>query len=378
MDTTLAPVERAAEVLDEQLVEDFADRFFGAVLGAQEIQAAYFGDRLGWYRALDERGPLTATELADATGTHCRYAQEWLEHQAVAGWITVDDCDAAPLERRYTLPAEHAAVLTHPDELTHLAPLARFVASVGRRVDDLVDAYRTGRGVSWADMGDDARAAQAALNRPMFLRLFASEYLASIPDVDRALRDGGRVADIGCGFGWSSIAIARHYPAATVDGYDPDGPSVDAARRNAAEHGVDDRVRFHGVDAGSLTHAGGYDLVLALECIHDLPDPVAVLRAMGQLVTEDGAVIVMDERVDDRFTAPGSAFERLLYGCSLTNCLPDGMSDQPSAATGTVMRPATFERYAREAGFSAVEVLPIDNESFRFYRLHRHGDQDES
>lgn len=360
----------ASNDVDADRVEEFAERFFMAALGAQEIQAAYFGNRMGWYRALDERGALTAPELAAATGTNQRYAQEWLEHQAVAGWIDVDDVTAGALERRYSLPAEHAAVLIREDELTYLAPVATFIAGIGRRIDDLSAAYRDGGGVTWAEMGDDLRYAQAALNRPMFLRLFADEFLASIPAIDGPLRAGGRVADVGCGLGWSSIGVAHHYPTATVDGYDPDEPSVEAARRIAADEGVADRVRFHAIDAGAVDGEAPYDLVMANECIHDLGDPVGVLTSMRRLAGETGVVMVMDERVGDTFTAPGDPFERLMYGYSLTSCLPDCMSHEHSAETGTVMRRSTLERYATQAGFASVEVLPIDHEAFRFYRLH--------
>jgi SAM-dependent methyltransferase len=170
--------------------------------------------------------------------------------------------------------------------------------------------------------------------------------------------------------GWSSIGIARAYPQVEVDGFDLDVPSVEAARRNAEEAGVADRVRFEVADVGALTDtAARYALVAAFECVHDLPDPAAVLAAMRRMVRPDGTVLVVDERVAERFTAPGDDVERLMYGYSLTCCLPDGRSTRPSVGTGTVMRPATLEGYAREAGFSGVEALPIDNDFFRFYRL---------
>ena len=137
--------------------------------------------------------------------------------------------------------------------------------------------------MSWAEHGADAREGQAAANRPLFLGPLGREYLPSIPDVDAALRAGGRVADVGCGLGWSSIGIALAYPDATVDGYDVDAPSVAAARRNAREAGVDDRVRFHAVDAADRRPRQAYDAVFAFECVHDLPDPVGVLAAMRRL-----------------------------------------------------------------------------------------------
>ncbi|MDY7104920.1 MAG: class I SAM-dependent methyltransferase [Actinomycetota bacterium] len=354
----------------EEAVEEFAGRVFAAALGAQEIQAAHLGDRLGWYRALADHGGLTAAGLAAVTSSNERYAREWLEHQAVSGWLTVDDPTVAAEERRYHLPAAHAEVLADPDSLAHLLPLARFIAGAGKHVDRLAEVYRNGGGVSWAELGEDPREGQAAMNRPMFLELFGPEYLPSIPELDALLRGGGRLADIGCGFGWSSIAVARQYPEATVDGFDVDAPSIEAARANAVSAGVDRRVSFAEGDAARLEADGAYDVAMALECVHDMGDPVGVLASMRRMVHDDGFVLVMDERVGDELRAPGGELERFFYGCSITVCLPDCMSHEDSAATGTVLRPAVLRRYAEAAGFSSVEVLPIDNESFRFYRLH--------
>lgn len=351
--------------------EAFAERIFGAVLGAQEMQAAYLGDRLGWYRALAQDGPLTSVELAERTGSAERYAREWLEHQAVCGYVTVDDAEAAATARRYTLPAGHAEVLTNEDSLSFLVPFARFVGGLGIHIDELAAAYRDGSGVSWATLGDGPREAQAAANRPLFLHQLGQELLPAVPDLHERLQAGGRVADVGCGAGWSAIGIARSYPEATVEGFDPDEPSIEMGRRNAAEYGVADRVRLHVADGAEVAPEDTYDAVFAFECIHDLSDPVAVLGTMRRLAGEQGAVVVMDERTEDRFTAPGSELERLFYGFSLTCCLPDGLSQDPSEGTGTVMRADTLAGYARRAGYSGVEVLPIEHDTFRFYRLHQ-------
>ena len=169
---------------------------------------------------------------------------------------------------------------------------------------------------------------------------------------------------------WSTIGIARAYPQARVDGYDIDEPSVEQARRNAEESGVADRIRFTTVDAAAAEEQGSYDLVTAFECVHDLADPVGVLGAMRRMGRPGGTVLGVDEKVAERFTAPGDVIERLIYGYSVTCCLPDGLSVRPSAGTGAVMRPATLERYAREAGFAGVDILPVEHDFFRFYRLH--------
>jgi 2-polyprenyl-3-methyl-5-hydroxy-6-metoxy-1,4-benzoquinol methylase len=365
----MATTTDGAATAGDDATAAFAQRVLTAVLGAQEVQAMYLGDRLGYYRALAAEGPATPAELAVRTGSSPRYAQEWLEHQAVAGYLEVEDPAVEAASRRYSLPPGATEVLTAELSLDHVLPLARFTAALGKQLDALVDAYRTGGGVSWATFGDDAREAQAEANRPLFLGPLAREHLPAIPDVDAALRAGGRVADIGCGYGWSSIGIALGYPTATVDGFDVDGPSVAVARRNAAEAGVDGRVRFLDVDAAAVDPQDGYDVVIAVECVHDMADPVSVLRAMRRLVTEGGTVLVVDERAAETFTAPGDEVERLMYGYSLACCLADGLSHQPSAATGTVMRPDTLRRYAREAGFADVEVLDLPDDFLRFYRL---------
>jgi SAM-dependent methyltransferase len=228
-------------------------------------------------------------------------------------------------------------------------------------------------------MGEPAREGQAAANRPLFLGPLVRDLLPAVPGVDAALSAGGRVADIGCGYGWSSIGIARRWPAARVDGFDVDAPSVERARRHAAEAGVAERVTFRTEDVGTLVGDadpdrerrldGSYDLVTAFECVHDLPDPVAVLAAMRRMTRPGGTVLVLDEAVAEEFTAPGGDVDRLMYGYSLLCCLPDGLSTEPSAGTGTVMRPATLRAYARQAGFADLEVVPVDAGFFRLYRL---------
>jgi 2-polyprenyl-3-methyl-5-hydroxy-6-metoxy-1,4-benzoquinol methylase len=364
MSTT--PLDGQQTLATSPTAEEFAQRLLHAILGAQFVQAACLGDRLGYYRALAAGGPLTPPELATRTGTAERYAREWLEHQAVAGVLSVDDPGAAPGERRFELPAGPAESLTDTLSPSHVLPMARMVGSLGQHLDALVGAYRSGGGVSWAEFGEGAREGQGGANRPLFLGALPREYLPSIPEIASVL-SGGRIADVGCGVGWSSIGIALAHPSVTVDGYDVDAPSIEAARAHAAEAGVADRVQFHTTDV--TTVSGRYDLVTAFECIHDLPDPVAVLAAMRRLAGPDGVVLVMDENVAETFTAPGGDVEQLMFGWSITCCLPDGLATPGSVATGTVMRPDTLRRYATDAGFDTVDVLPVNDDFFRFYRL---------
>jgi SAM-dependent methyltransferase len=347
------------------------ERLMRATGGMFEIFTTYLGDRLGLYRALAEGGPGTPAELAGRTGTNERYVREWLEQQTVIGTLQVDDAGAAPSERRYWLPAGHVEVLVERDNPNYLAPLAQLMVGTVYPLPAILDAFRTGGGVPFGEYGADLREGQGGMNRAAFLQLLGREWLPSIPDVHARLQadPAARVAEIGAGVGWASIGLARAYPKVWVDGYDLDAPSVALARDNAREMGVSDRVQFAVRDAAAPASAGSYDLVLAFECIHDMADPVAALRAMRDLAGEGGVVIVMDERVGESFAARNENTEWFMYGFSVLHCLPVGLADRPSAGTGTVMRPETFRRYAIDAGFRGIAILPIDNYFFTFYRL---------
>jgi SAM-dependent methyltransferase len=357
-------------VLDR--TDALAERLFGAALGALELYSIYLGAELGLYRALDERGPLVSAELAGAAGIAPRYAREWLEQQAVAGLIEVEDTGAAPDERRYALAADHARVLVDRDDAAHVAPFAHMLAGIGRVLPDVVEAYRTGRGVPYEAYGRDFRHGQGHINRPAFTQELPGDWLAAMPDVVARLETGrpARVADVGCGQGWSTIAVAQAFLYAQVDGLDADPGSIADARRHAEEAGLNGRLRFLEGDAAGLAGHGPYDLILMLEALHDLARPIDALAAARAALAENGTVLVVDERVADRFTAPGDDMERMMYGWSVLHCLPSQLAEKPSAATGTVMRADTVRQFASLAGFSNVEVLPVENDFFRLYRLH--------
>jgi 2-polyprenyl-3-methyl-5-hydroxy-6-metoxy-1,4-benzoquinol methylase len=235
--------------------------------------------------------------------------------------------------------------------------------------------------VPYPEYGIDTREGIAAMNRPMFINLLTAEWLPALPDVHSRLQEGlsvegrlrpARVADIACGAGWSTIAMAKAYPMIQIDGFDSDEASIELARKNIAEADLSDRVTLHVQDAAKMVRSvasGPYDLVTIFEALHDMARPVEALRAVRGMLAPGGAVLIADERVAERFIAPGDEVERFMYGASVLHCLPVGMAEQPSAGTGTVIRPDTVRRYAMEAGFGGAEILPIENDFWRFYRL---------
>jgi SAM-dependent methyltransferase len=348
-----------------------AGRVFDAAVAAFDILSINLGDRLGLYRALKEEGPATPGELARRAGISERYAREWLEQQAATGILVVDDPSADAAARRFRLPAGVAEALTDPESPYSVMPLARSLVACASVMPELLSAYRSGGGVPWASYGAGMVDAQGDFNRPWLLASLGTEYLPSIPDIDARLRGErpARVADVACGVGWASIAVARAYPGVRVDGFDLDPVSIDRARANAAASGVADRVAFNVRDAADPAARGQYDLVLVVEALHDLSHPVEALCAIRTMLVPRGTAIIADEKTEDTFTAPAGDAERLYYGYSITCCLPAAMTDEDSAATGTVMRESTMRQYAREAGFSGVDVLDLPNDFLRFYRL---------
>jgi len=340
------------------------ERLFESTLGAMDVLSVYIGTRLGLYRALADRGASTSAELASAAELNERYVREWLEQQATTGIVEVDD------ERRFSLPPGHDEALLDERSLNYAAPFGKLLVACVRPIDALLAAYRSGQGVPYADYGADLHEGQAEFTRPIFDH-FLGDWLAAIPEVHERLEADppARVADVACGQGFSTMAIARAYPKARVDGMDLDEASIAAAEENLAGSDVEGRVTFHNRDAADPFLQGQYDLVYIHEALHDMSYPVEVLRACRVLLADGGVVVIGDERVPDEFTASGDDVERLYYGFSIVHCLPVGMVGEGAAGTGTVMRAPTVQRYAEEAGFGGFEVLPIENDFYRFYRL---------
>lgn len=352
----------------------YAERIFETGLAALEAVTISLGRELGLYEYLATEAGVTAAELSSRTGIDGRYAREWLEQQAAAGLVDVTAPNANAEERRYGLSPAAQECLLRPDSLASVGPLIDLLPAIARVFPArLIDAFRTGGGIPYADYA--LHDAQGDFNRPGFVNLLASDWLAAVPGlVDRLNAGSARAAEIGCGEGWAAISLANEWPALEVDGFDNDDASIAAARKHAAAAGVGDRVHFEVLDVTrdlpERVPAGAYDLVMAFEMVHDLARPVEALANMRRLAKPDGTVLVVDEKVAFSFEAPSDdPVERLLYAASVLHCLPVGMAESPSAATGTVMRPATLTAYAKAAGFSTVEILPIEHDFFRFYQL---------
>ena len=268
----------------------------------------------------------------------------------------------------FRLRDDAAESLLDPDSVSYLGATIRQLASLRAVIDPVVEAYRTGEGLAADAFGAESADGQGGSNRPVYLTTLPTEWLPNIEPFQRKLSAGATtVIDIGCGHGWSSIALALAYPDAVVDGYDPDAYSLEQARAHAEAYGVADRVRFHTTDAAAIDADGRPRDGVRVRARHARPGVGAGRRQAGAHGRRRDA---RGRRTNPRpVRRHARCADAYYYGWSLFDCLPAGRAQTPSAATGTVMRPDTLRGYAEAAGFSRFEALPIEHDAFRLYLL---------
>ena len=326
------------------------ERFLGTVVG--EVGAAFnaalvrIGDRLGLYRAMAGAGPLRPQELAERTGTAERYVREWLAAQAAGGFVEYD-----PASGCYELPPEQALVLA--DEESPVFALGHFEAASAMLADEprLTEAFRSGEGLGWHEHDERLFEATERAFRPLYRGHLVSSWIPALEGVEEKLRAGAKVADVGCGHGASSLVMAQAYPASTFAGFDYHAASIEAARRAAAEAGVDGRVRFE--VAGATEYPGsGYDLVCFFDALHDMGDPVGACRHALETLRPDGTLLLVEPRAGDRVEENLNPVGRLFYCASTMFCTPASLDQEVGLALGAQAGEARLGEVVREAGFS--------------------------
>ncbi|MGA8046334.1 MAG: class I SAM-dependent methyltransferase [Dermatophilaceae bacterium] len=344
--------------LDEERLMSFVFRAVGEVGAALNGALVVLGDQLGYYRAMADHGPITPAELAEATSTGQPYAREWLNAQAAGEFVDYD-----PKTGRYTLPAEHAIALTDQDSPAYLQGLFQIAHGTIRDTPEILAAARNGHGLGWHDHNVDVHLGCERFFRPSYLASLAGSWLPALDGVVAKLEQGARVADIGCGYGASTIIMAQAFPASTFVGSDYHAESIDIARERAAEAGVEDRVTFQ-VGRAQDHPDGGYDLVTMFDCLHDMGDPVGAARHVRELLASGGTWMVVEPVAGD---APEQNFNpvgRAYYAFSTLLCTPASLSQDVGAALGTQAGPARIRAVAQEAGFGrfgTVATTPFNN-----------------
>jgi len=332
--------------MDETKLMEFVHKAVADVGTLLSGSMTVIGDRLGLYRAMAGAGSLTAEELADRTGTAERYVREWLAAQAATGYVVYDGDD------RYSLPDEHAIPLT--DETSPACVIGAFetaLASV-HSTDRLTEAFRTGHGVGWGEHHHDLYEGCERFFRPGYRANLVDAWLPALDGVVPKLEEGGRVADVGCGHGASTILMAEAFPSSTFTGFDAHEPSITAARKRAADQGVGDRARFEVATAQDFP--GSYDLVCFFDCLHDMGDPVGACAHVRSALASGGTLLLVEpmagDRVEDNLNPVGAAY----YGFSTLLCMPNSLSQDVGTALGAQAGEARLRDIVTSAGFTSV------------------------
>jgi SAM-dependent methyltransferase len=321
-----------------QAVGDFGSLLTGALV--------VLGDRLDLYRTMASAGrPLTSAELAEQAECAERYVREWLAAQAASGYVTYHG------DGRYSLSEEQAIAFT--DETSPACVVGGFQAMLAatRSVDRLTDAFRTGAGLGWHEHHHDLFHGTERFFRPGYIANLASSWIPALDGVDDKLRRGARVADVGCGHGASTIILAKEYPNSTFIGFDYHQPSIEAARKAAADAGVADRVTFE-VAAAKSYPGSGYDLVAFFDCLHDMGDPTGAAAHVLQSLAADGTWLIVEPFAGDDVADNLTPVGRVFYSASTLICTPASLSQEVGAALGAQAGEARLRDAVTAGGFT--------------------------
>ena len=336
-----------AMAIDMAAVEAAAGSVVGFMTGAAVAAGIVLGERLGLYRAMAGFGGISVDELAGGTRLNARLVREWLDGQTAAGLVTYDAAGD-----RYALPAEHALVLADEDSPAFLAGGAGLLEAMYQGLPRLADAFRGDGGFAWSDQHASLFPATARFFRPGYRTNLVSSWLPALDGVvERLATDGGRIADIGCGFGHSSTVMAATFDKVDVVGFDYHAGSIEQAAALAAEQGLGDRVRFQQADA--VSYDGEYDLICFFDCLHDMGDPVGIARHAAAHLAPGGTVMVVepfahDTRIDNHAN-PAAA---LFYHASTFLCTPNSLSQSVGRAMGAQSGEPGMRAVFDEAGYT--------------------------
>ncbi|HEY0877324.1 MAG TPA: class I SAM-dependent methyltransferase [Zeimonas sp.] len=316
---------------------------FGAIASAPLV---VLGDRLGLFRALSDGGPTSADDFAERTGVRARYAREWLNGMAASGYIDYDADDDA-----YSMSEEAAAVFVDENSPTFLCGGFEIFAALAQDLDKLQRAFTSGSGLGWHEHSAGLYSGTERFFRPGYNAHLVPEWIPALTGVEAKLRDGARVADVGCGYGSSTIVMAKAYPNSEFFGYDYHPQSIDAARARAAEAGVDDRVHFERAGAKDYP-AQDFDLVAFFDCLHDLGDPVGAARHVRETLADDGSWLIVEPFAADTVAENLNPVGRVYYCASTMICTPCSLSQEVGLGLGAQAGERRLRNVAEQAGFA--------------------------
>ncbi|MFG2207921.1 class I SAM-dependent methyltransferase [Streptomyces sp. NPDC048638] len=349
---------------DEERVTEFLERVITDGGAAAAGLCTSLGERLGLYTAMAGAGPLSSARLATRTGLVERYVREWLAAQVAGEYVTY-----TPGTDTYELPDAHAAVLADPGSPHYAAGFFTMLQALYATEDALLDAFRSGAGVGWADHDPALFAGTAKFFRPGYTAALVPEWLAALDGVVDKMERGARVADVGCGFGYSTMLMARAFPASRFHGFDFHRPSVRTARRIAAEQGLTDRVRFDVANAQDFP-GKNFDLITFFDCLHDTGDPGGALRCAEQALDDDGVCLIVEPNGSPDVRENATPVGRALTAASVAVCLPTALAQHGPQALGNHAGEEAMRTIAAGAGLRHWKLV-AENPVNRVYAVGR-------
>jgi 2-polyprenyl-3-methyl-5-hydroxy-6-metoxy-1,4-benzoquinol methylase len=335
-------------MVNEQKLHDFVGRMLGDLGAASSIPLVRIGDKFGLYKKLHADGPMTSSELADASGLAERYIREWLSAQAASGFLTYD-----PKSKKFTLPPEQAMVFAIEGSPVYMMGAYDAAVAMIDNQHDVENAFRTGKGVGWGDQSQCLACATAKFFQPGYQNHIVQEWLPALDGVLAKLKRGARVADVGCGHGVSTAIMADAFPNSEFVGIDFHENSIAAARKHAKAHGVERNTRFETGLAKEFAGGEGYDLVCTFDCLHDMGDPAGASRHIRQCLKPDGTWMIVEPMAGDTLEQNLNPVGRLFYQASTMICVPTSLAQEVGAALGAQAGEAKLREVVTGAGFSA-------------------------
>lgn len=347
--------------MDKERIKTMVDRVYRDFAGGLAAGLAYVGTETGLFRAMADRGPMTQDAVVAATGLDARYVEEWLKGMVAAGYLDYD-----PAAETFALPPEHAFLLSSEGTDHFMGGVFAMLPPLMTIAPRIVESFRKGGGVPFADFAPECRAAIDLMNRGNYEHRLVDYWLKQLPDTVARLNAGGRALDVGCGSGQVPIALARAFPAAECVGVDPDRKSIEVASAAAREAGV--RVRFEALTSDALADSAPFDLITLCDVLHDLPAPIPVLQGLKARLGEHGVLLVIEPRVADKLEENVHSIGAMFYGVSLFHCMTQSLA-HGGAGLGACMGPARTRALLSEAGYSRVEQLDIKSPINTFFAV---------
>jgi SAM-dependent methyltransferase len=349
---------RTAAVADPDKLMAFVFRAVEETGAALNCALAVMGDRLGYYRSLNDHGPTTPAELAERTGTDEHYTREWLNAQAAGSFVTYD-----PGTGRYHLEPEQAEALTDEDSPAFVGGLFQIAHGTVRDSVRIFEAAATGDGVGWGDHNADVHVGCERFFRPTYAAHLVTDWLPALDGVVDRLTTGAAVADVGCGHGASTILMAQAFPSSTYHGTDYHAGSIAEAVERARQAGVSNQTTFEAAAADAFT-GGPYDLITMFDCLHDMGDPIGAARRVREMIAADGTWMIVEPAAGDRVEDNLNPIGRAYYGFSTLLCTPSSLAQPVGLALGTQAGPARIRDVVTAAGFRRFRLVahtPFNN-----------------